>query len=266
MQKKSNYKPLVPAVEHASKVLLCLGAGDKFNKRLTEICKQVGIHKSKAYTILNTLMKFGFVEKDSQMKTYSLGPGLVLLSRYFLDNLHYMQVVSPFIAALARETKITALFGMISGGYVFILDKYEVNQNVSFTLRIGHRLHITLGSIGKSIVAFMPDEKREEILARKKLYFHGDPASLDLKQLRNELEECRRKWYATSDIGEITPGISAVSAPVFGPNKKVIGCVTLLGAFPSNMAEELGAKTSYTGRQISRRLGADLKGLYIVQS
>jgi DNA-binding IclR family transcriptional regulator len=266
MQKKSNYKPLVPAVEHASKVLLCLGAGDKFNKRLTEICEQVGIHKSKAYTILNTLMKFGFVEKDSQMKTYSLGPGLILLSRYFLDNLPYMQVVSHFITALGRETKSTALFCMISGGYVFILEKYEGNQNVSFTLRIGHRLHITLGSIGKSIVAFMPDEKREQILARKKLYFHGDPASLDLKQLRNELEECRRKWYASSDIGEITPGISAVSAPVFGPNNQVIGCVALLGTFSRYMVEELGAKTAYTGRQISHRLGADLKSIYVDQS
>ncbi|MBL7061593.1 MAG: IclR family transcriptional regulator [Dehalococcoidia bacterium] len=265
MQKKSNYKPLVPAVEHASQVLLCLGAGDKFNKRLTEIYKQVGIHKSKAYTILNTLMKFGFVEKDAQMKTYSLGPCLILLSRYFLDNLNYMEVVSPFIAALAKETNGTALFGMVSGEHVFIVEKYEGNQNVAFTLRIGHRFHITLGSHGKSILAFMPDEKREKILARKELYFYGDPASLDLKRLRNELEECRRKGYA-SDIGEITPGISFVSAPVFGLNKKIIGCVILIGTFSGHMVEEVGAKTAYTGRQISHRLGADLKNIYMDQS
>jgi DNA-binding IclR family transcriptional regulator len=122
-----------------------------------------------------------------------------------------------------------------------------------------------LGSHGKSILAFMPDEKREKVLARKKLYFYGDPASLDLERLRNELEECRCKGYA-SDIGEITPGISVVSAPVFGPNKKIIGCVLLIGAFSGHVIEELGAKTAYTGRQISRRLGADLKSIYMDQS
>jgi len=67
---KSAYKPSVPAVEQASRVLLCLGESPNFKMKLTEICKQVGIHKSKGHSILNTLKQFGFVEKDPQAKTY----------------------------------------------------------------------------------------------------------------------------------------------------------------------------------------------------
>ena len=48
-RKKSAYKPLVPAVEQVSRILLCLGEGDRFKMRLTDICKQVGIHKSKGH-------------------------------------------------------------------------------------------------------------------------------------------------------------------------------------------------------------------------
>ena len=39
---KSRYKPLVPAVEQASRILVCLSRGLKPKIRLTEICKEVG--------------------------------------------------------------------------------------------------------------------------------------------------------------------------------------------------------------------------------
>jgi DNA-binding IclR family transcriptional regulator len=261
MKTKSVYKPLVPAVEQASLVLLCLGDGGKFEKKLSEICSEVGINKSKAYTILNTLVKYGFVQKDSYLKTYSLGPGLIQLSRYLLDNLKYMKVVSPFLENLARETTGSAFFGVVSGENVYIIDKHEGNQNIGFTLYIGHRFNLTLGSHGKSIAAFMPVEKRKSMLERKKLYFHGEPAALDLERLQIELDECRRNGYAV-DRGEITPGINSVSAPVFGLSEKIIGCVVLLGTFSGPTLEEYGRKTAYTGREISYRLGANLKNIY----
>jgi len=258
---KSVYKPVVPAVEQASLVLLCLGDGAKFEKKLTEICAQVGIHKSKAYTILNTLQKYGFVQKDTYLKTYSLGPGLIQLSRYVLDNLKYMKVVSPFLEGLARETNATAFFGVVSGDNVYVIDKHEGNQNIGFTLNIGHRFHVTLGSHGKCIVAFMQPEKRKSLLEKKKLYFYGDPAEMDMERLQKEFEECRHKGYSI-DLGEITPGVNNVSAPVFGVNEKIIGCIVLIGTFASTIVNEYGMKTASVGREISYRLGANLKNIY----
>jgi len=75
-RKKSAYKPLVLAVEQASRILLCLGEGDRFKMRLTDICKQVGIHKSKGHTILNTLIKFELVEKDPH-RSGDVGQGVL---------------------------------------------------------------------------------------------------------------------------------------------------------------------------------------------
>jgi hypothetical protein len=49
------YITLVPAVEQASRILLCLAQDPSDDKKLTDICEDVGIHKSKAYSILNTL-------------------------------------------------------------------------------------------------------------------------------------------------------------------------------------------------------------------
>ena len=260
-RKKSVYKPLVPAVEQASRVLLCLGEDGRFKMKLTEICKEVGIHKSKAHSILNTLGQSGLVEKDPQTKTYSLGPALLFLSRHVLDNLYYPEVVTPFLEALAKETSGTALFGLIHGDHVFVVAKREGNQNVWFA-RMGHRFHITLGAHGKAIAAFMPEAAREKILTRKKSYFHGlDISRLSIKQLREELDRCRELGYA-QDVGEITPGVNFVSAPVFGLQEKIVGCIILIGTFPESLIEQYGPKTADAARQISYKLGADVKTIH----
>ena len=258
---KSLSKPLVPAVEQASRVLLCLGESPDFKMRLTEICKQVGIHKSKGHSILNTLKQFGFVEKDPQAKTYSLGPSLIFLSRHVLDNLHYPEIVAPFLDDLAKETNGTALFGLIYGEHLLVVGKREGNQNIGFTIRLGHRFHITLGAHGKAIVAFMPEVDREKILAKKRVYFHGlDVSRLNMKRLREELNKCRQLGYA-QDVGEVTTGVNFISAPVFGVQEKIIGCIILIGTFSESLIEKYGPKTADVARRISYKLGADIKNL-----
>ncbi len=258
---RSVYKPLVPAVVQASRVLLCLGESPDFKMRLTEICKQVGIHKSKGHSILNTLKQFGFVEKDPRTKTYSLGPALIFLSRHVLDNLHYPEIVAPFLDDLAKETSGTALFGLIYGEHLLVVGKREGNQNIGFSIRLGHRFHITLGAHGKAIVAFMPEAEREKILTKKRIYFHGlDLSRLNMKRLRDELAQCRQLGYA-QDVGEITAGVNFVGAPVFGVEEKIVGCIVLIGTFAESLIEKYGPKTADVARRISYKLGADMKSL-----
>ena len=259
---KSVYKPSVPAVEQASRVLLCLGESPQFKMRLTEICQQVGIHKSKGHSILNTLKQFGFVERDPEAKTYSLGPALIFLSRHVLDNLHYPEIVAPFLDHLAKETNGTALFGLIYGEHLVVVGKSEGYQNIAFSIRLGHRFHITLGAHGKAIVAFMPEADREKILTKKRVYFHGyETTRLNMKRLREELVRCRQLGYA-QDVGEITTGVNFVSAPVFGVQEKIIGCIIVIGTFGDRLIQKYGPKTADVAREVSCKLGANVKALF----
>lgn len=228
---------------------------------LTEISKEVGIHKSKGFSILNTLSQFGFIEKDSLTKTYSLGPGLLALSRHVLDNIRYPEVVSPYLQRLAIETNGTAIFGLINGEHVIVVGKHEGNQNVGFTVRLGHRFHLTLGAHGKAIVAFLPETEREKILSKKKVYFYLDPSLMNMEVLREELNECRSLGYA-KDVGGITPGANVVSAPLFAHHDKLIGCLILIGTFQEKKIEEFGPRVVDMACQISQKLGADVETIY----
>ena len=101
---------------------------------LTDICKTIGIYKSKGYSILNTLQKYGFVQKDPVGKVYYLGIGLIALSRRVLDNLNYNELADPFLRLLVQKTHCTALFCLINGTDTFVVAKARVDQNFGVTI------------------------------------------------------------------------------------------------------------------------------------
>jgi DNA-binding IclR family transcriptional regulator len=241
-------------VEQASKILLCLAQDHSDKKALTEICRQVGIHKSKAYSILNTLRHFGFIEKDLENKTYSLGPGLLFLSSRVLNKLDLREAVAPFLEKLSRETNSTALLCMIADQYTFVVAKDEGFQDIGVTIKLGHRFPITWGAHGKAIAAFLPDSDRKRILSGEKLYFHGDPLRFDRDRLEEELAGCRKTGFAI-DLGEMKVGIHAAASPVFGPSGKLVGSIVLMGTFPKQLSEKYGSQVAEMARGFSETIG-----------
>ncbi|MFC1868402.1 IclR family transcriptional regulator [Thermodesulfobacteriota bacterium] len=251
-------KPVVPAVEQACKILICLAENQK-EMRLVEICKHLAMHRSRAYSILQELFQFGFVEKDLKTKTYSPGPTLFSLGRAFLDHLSYPNIVDPFLEDLAEETNSTAAFGLIIGDHILVVAKHEGKQSVGITLRVGNRVPIVLGAHGKAILAFMPEEKRKKILAGE-TFFKGKVVRIDKRYLEKEFSRCKELGFAR-DIGEVAPGVNVVSAPVFGLGEKLIGCVILFGTFPVKMIESFGRNVVKVAKQVSYKIGADMSQL-----
>lgn len=256
MKEKSAYSNLVPAVDEASRILICMSENLSYKMKLTEICKKAGIHKSKGYSILNTLQKYGFIYKNPVDKTYSLGPGLISLSRKVIDNLDYKDVVMPYIEALALNTGCTALFGIVNGDNLFVIATHDAGQKIGITIRVGHRFHLTAGAHGKSIVAFLPEEEKDLILSRDRLYFHGEASSLDRIRLDKELRRCREYGFAY-DLGELSPGINAIASPVFNAMGNIIGTIFIVGTYPEQQIDILGKEVFKAAFNVSKMLGAD---------
>ncbi len=253
-ESKPAYTSLVPAVEQASRILLCLAQDPSVRLTLTDICKRVGIHKSKGYSILNTLLHFGFVQRDLQSKTYALGTGLLFLSSQVLKNLDLHRAAEPFLQTLSVRTKSTAFLAKMEGKYVYVIAKDEGNQDIGVFITMGHRFPVTWGAHGKAIAAFASDSEREAILGQEKLYFYGDPSVFDANRLEDELVMCRENGYAV-DLGEMHTGIRAVAAPVFGPEARLIGSLVVMGTFPNELLATHGFLAAQTARDFSRSIG-----------
>lgn len=261
MEKKDpENKYIVPAVEQAIRVLLCLAGSKASHMSLTEICEEVGIHKSKAFGILYTLQRFSLVRSRGRKKGYALGTGLITLSRKVLDGFNVIAFAEPILEELSRKVNGTAALGMIDGDDVVVVSRYEGGTDIGVTIRTGHHLPISYGSHGKATAAFMSENELKKLLQKEKLYFHGDPENFDRERLMDELKQCRKTGYAL-DMGEVTPGINSAAAPVIDISGKPIGYLVVLGFFSPEATMEYGPFVAEAGRDLSRQLGADLDNL-----
>ncbi len=256
-EKKAKDRYLVPAVEQASRILFCLAGAGSSRMSLIEICAQVGIHKSKAFSILRTLQTFGLVQRNSDGKGYALGPGLISLARKVLDDLSPPRLAGPILEELAKKTACTAVLGLRSEKGVLVAAKHEGEGNIGVTMRIGHRLPLTYGAHGKAIAGFLSEEELGRLLRDKSLYFHGDPSRLDRPLLKEELARCRREGFA-EDLGVVNQGFNVVAAPVLGPSGTPIGYIEIFVLFSAETAHKLGPLVAAAGKELSRQLGAGI--------
>jgi DNA-binding IclR family transcriptional regulator len=252
---KTNDRYIVPAVNQAARILFYLSEANSSFITLTEICAKLDIHKSKAFSILHTLQQFGLVQRNGEGKGYALGHGLIGLSRRFLDNLDAIALAEPILDDLARKTGTTAALGIIAEKNVFVAAKREGGGPIVITMRVGQRFPITYGCHGTAIAAFLPEDECDLLLKDKKLYFQGDPGHFNRARSLEQIEWCRKNWYA-KDTEETAPGLNAVASPVLGPSGRPIGYLVILGLPSADATSQFGPQIAQAGKSLSRMLGA----------
>ncbi|MCK4784187.1 MAG: IclR family transcriptional regulator [Desulfobacteraceae bacterium] len=244
----------VPAVEQAIRVMLYLADSGSNPKSLTDIYREVGIHRSKAFSILSTLNEYGLVKKNPNRRGYVLGPGLLTLTGKMLENLSLSRLVEPVLYELAKKAGATVALGVISDDKTFVVAQYEGGPGIGISAPIGHVTPITYGSHGKAIAAFLPEAELEELLKNKTLFFHGSPDKYDSNRLKIELEQCRRNGFAL-ELGDIQPGVNGIAAPVLDQNGNPIGYITVVGFFTEEVALKLGPLAADAVKIISKETG-----------
>ena len=177
----------VPAVEQAIRIMLRLADSGNKPKSLTDICLDVGIHRSKAFSILGTLSKYGLVKKNPNRRGYVLGPGLLTLTGKLIESLSLSRFVEPILYDLAKKAGATVALGVISDDKTFVVAQYEGAPGIGISAPIGHVTPITYGAHGKAIAAFLPEPELEALLQREELYFYGTPDRYDKKKLPNNI-------------------------------------------------------------------------------
>jgi DNA-binding IclR family transcriptional regulator len=251
---KGNNIYKVPAVEQAIRVMLCLANNGSNPKSLTDICHEVGIHRSKAFSILNTLHEYGFVKKNPNRKGYVLGPGLLTLTGKMLETLSLPRLAEPILYELAKKVKATVTLGIISEDKTFTVAEYLGAPGIGVSSPIGYVTPITYGSHGKAIAAFLPEDELEELLNSKELFFYARPEKFNKKRLLEELADCRRRGFAL-ELGDIQQGMNAIAAPILNQNNYPIGYVTIVGFFTEKEAITLGPLAVDAVKIISKEAG-----------
>jgi IclR family transcriptional regulator, KDG regulon repressor len=243
---------MVPAVERAVRILLMLSASDR-GMTLAEIVSATGWHKSSVHKILMTLGHFGFLERDESTKRYVLGIELVRCGRTVLNHLQIHQSAKSFLIELADASGETANLVILRGNKCVVVDIAEAPVELRVSPPIGLVDPITAKSCGKAMLAWFPEEQVDEIIRTEGLPSRTGTSDSNHKLYHAELAIVHKQGYAI-DTEEFQEGISAVSAPVFNSEKRVVGALSIIGPASRMTQEKLhfyGKKCVQAATQLS---------------
>jgi DNA-binding IclR family transcriptional regulator len=195
-----------------------------------EIAAGLGWTPSTVHRILVLLENDGWITSPPDTGRYQPSARLLKLALAAARSVPLVDVALPRIEALVEECDETALLGFYDGARMEMsfIAAVESRQTVRYVADSMHDgwAPLNAGASGLAIFAFLSDEDRARVIARKGLSARTDRTLTDVRDLEVRVDEIRSRGYAVS-IGERTPGAAGIAAPIFDREGYVVGDVLI---------------------------------------
>jgi DNA-binding IclR family transcriptional regulator len=254
------------AIDRALAILKTLG-GARADWGLTDLAAELGLHKTTVHRILGALEREGFVARDPERQTVSLGPGVIQLGIQARRSAGLHDAARPVLEALAAETGETATLEVLVGdAEVLILDEVHGRFILGGSPEVGTRWPAHAASTGKVLLAAARFEGGAggAVGAARAGVAHGRLARLGPKtitsreRLERELAEVWRQGHAVG-MEEVEAGFVAVGAPVRNPDGRTVAAISVGGPkarLGGARVPQLATLVRQAADRISARLGA----------
>lgn len=224
---------------------------------LTEIVHELDLPKTTVFRYLQTLSATGFLEHDIPHDRYGVGARFRDLARVDHTLSGLRELALPEMRGLVETFKETVNLGVLSDSQVVYIDMLEPGRTRRAQARVGHRHPLHSTSLGKAILAHLPDA--EAIMQRERSLPQVTINTLtDIKQLRRQTDDVRRRGYAV-EKGENEDGLMCIGVPILDRDGYPVAAMSL-SAPEDRMHPALttAAADALMGAawRISRQLGA----------
>jgi IclR family transcriptional regulator, acetate operon repressor len=242
------------AAEKTLDVLEALGE----HSSVAGLSQATGLSKPTVHRILQTLVERGFA-RNTGRGDYVSGPRILTLAGHFLHELDLPGHVLPALQELQERTEWTVHFALLHGDEAVYAVKVEGSKPYHLASRVGMSLCLHSTSVGKSMLACMPEDAVRALLTRAGMPARTPKTHTAIDTLLGELEHVRAQGYA-EDHQENEDGVIAVGAAVFDHLGQVIGGISATalayaGETTTSFPEH-GKLVADTARRISLSFGA----------
>jgi DNA-binding IclR family transcriptional regulator len=237
--------------------ILELLAATREGLALRDVSAELEAPKSSLLPLLRALTARGYLEQG-RAGEYRLGPKALELGTAAPAHRELHDVARAALVELMRRTGETVFLGALASDRraVVYIDKVESEHIIRYAAGVGDRRPLHATSSGKAILAFLPEEQREDILRSLPLTRHTERTVTTLSALRASLDEIRRTAVCVS-VDELVRGASGIAAPILDRHHRVIGVCTIGG--PTDRVRPklraLAIEVKVTARTISALLG-----------
>jgi DNA-binding IclR family transcriptional regulator len=202
-----------------------------------EISRKLNIPKSSTSYILRTLEARSYLARDTETGKYRVGLKILSLSRGALSGLDVRGIALPIMRRLMEQTGLTCHLAILDGRDAVYIEKVEPEGFIRMDTWIGRRMRVHATSVGKALVAHIPQEQLEPILRKSGMERRTPKTITTLPRLLKELEKVRAQGYALDDE-ENNLGARCVAAPVFSDHGAIEAALGLSGT-----AQQVSAHT-----------------------
>lgn len=218
----------VQVLDRALSILDIL-AGDGAEFTPAAVSEQLGLHKSTTHRLLAVLERHRLVWRNPQSGRYRLGLKLFELGSKAVAQLDLRERVRPYLERLVLQTGETAHLCILNDGEMLSLANVESPRTLRTPSTIGRRTPLHCTSVGKALLAFMPEDEAATIIKGRELQAYTRKTITKLARLKTEWRLVRERGYAVDDE-EIEDGLRCIGAPVRDYSGRVVAAISIAGA------------------------------------
>jgi DNA-binding IclR family transcriptional regulator len=209
-------KGLYQNIGRATMVLTTLAANSAEGLRLTDVVNATSLGKATIHRVLSGLLAHGLIDQDKATGRFFLSLKLISWAMAAGDRFGLARIAVNALARLSQKTQDTVYLSLRAGDDAVCLDRREGSFPIkTLTLRVGDRRPLGVGAGSLAILAFLPDDEVERVIAAQ----GGDQAryGIDEMTMRDMIATARQLGYSVNDE-RLIRGMSAIGVPLRRPN------------------------------------------------
>jgi IclR family pca regulon transcriptional regulator len=248
----------VQSLERGLAVIRAFGADDP-ELTLSDVARRTGLTRAAARRFLLTLTDLGYVRTDG--KQFALTPRVLDLGYAFLSSLTLPEVAEPHLERLAAELRESSSVSVLDGDDIVYVGRVPTSRIMRVAINVGTRFPAYATSMGRVLLAGLPDAQRRAYLERAEIKPLTARAIDNAADLAAELDRVRGQGWALVDQ-ELEEGLRSIAAPIHDAGGRTIAAVNVSAHASRVSAEEIKRTLLPPLLAAAQRIEADLTRAY----
>ncbi len=180
---------------------------------IAQISHKTGIPRAAVRRCLYTLKQLGYA--DSEANNFFLKPKILTLGYSYLSSTPLTISAQPCLNQLSRTLNESCSLAVLEDNEVLYISRSQTSRVLSVALNAGSRLPAYCTSLGRVLLAGLPEPALDLYLAKVKLVAYTDRTVVNEARLREIIAETRQRGYAIVEE-ELEIGLRSIAVPVRG--------------------------------------------------
>lgn len=211
----------VQSLDKGLAVIRCFSAAAP-RLTISEVARETGLTRAAARRFLITLQALGYV--GSHGRQFFLTPRVLRLGYAYLSSLSVADVAQAHLEQLADVVHESCSASVLDGSDIVYVARAATKRIMTISLSVGTRLPAHPTSMGRVLLAGLPDDRLNAYVEAVPLAKLTDRTIVDRDTLRAELEKTRIRGWCMVDQ-ELEDGVRSVAVPVHDDTGRVVAAV-----------------------------------------